>query len=149
MNWPGRNASRLSGSSRRERVSGACVTTSTTRAVCSTAMAPGLDVHRVARNDDLDLRVGVGHDRLAPEPGRRRETDRFVQEVLLGFLGRAELLGPLLHDDVTRGAGAYAAARVLEVGAVAEEDVEDRGRLAVVLERRCAGIELDHAFGVA
>src|SRR6185436_16488531 len=103
MNWPGRNASRLSGSSRSDRVSGACVTTSTTRAVCSTAMAAGLDVHRVSRDDDLDLRVGVGHDRLAPQSGRRREADRLVEQVFLAVFGRSELVYALFHDDVTRG----------------------------------------------
>jgi hypothetical protein len=57
-NWPGLNGRRSAGSRKRERVSGAWTTTSTRRAVCSTAMAAGFDVHRVARHRDLDDGVG-------------------------------------------------------------------------------------------
>src|SRR5580765_1622624 len=148
MNCPGRWSKR--GPARKsERVSGACSTIRATRASSSTATPLDLLVDGVARHDDDDLGVGVLDDGLAPEPRRRRETRRLVEEIVLGFLRRREMLPPLLHDHVARRARAVAAARVLEGDAVAEEDVEDRGRLAVVLERRLSRIELDRPLRLA
>src|SRR5690349_10470201 len=149
MNCPGLKGSGSSSARKSVRVLSSCSSIRSTRAMRSTAMAARVDVDREAWHDDLDLRVRVGDDGLAAEPRRGREADRFVEEIVLVFLRRPELVAALLHHDVAGRAGAAAAAGVLEEELVAEHHVEDRGGLAVVLEGRLARVELDHLVRLA
>src|SRR6266446_2996220 len=59
---------------------------------------------------------------------------------------KRSLFGRLAH--LTSRARAVATARVLEMDAMSQHQIEDRAGLAVMMKRRLRGIEFDHLLGV-
>src|SRR5205814_7401601 len=85
----------------------------------------------------------AAHDGLTAEPRVERQPLRRVEAVFLVLLHRREVLLAFTYDDVTGGAGAAAAAVVLEVDAFGQRDVEQGAGPAVVGQRVLAVIHLD------
>jgi hypothetical protein len=78
-----------------------------------------------------DVRRTIRHA-LAGEPRLRREAVSVIQLVFLVFARLAATGQPLANDHMTRRTRADAAARVIEVDPVAQGDVQDAARLAVI-----------------
>src|SRR5437667_4187143 len=106
----------------------------TSSASCQVMSAPSFrDLHH-------DI---AAHDGLTAEPRVERQPLRRVEAVFLVLLHRREVLLAFTYDDVTGGAGAAAAAVVLEVDAFGQRDVEQGAGPAVVGQRVLAVIHLD------
>src|SRR5215475_8256594 len=96
--------------------SGCC----STRAIAmssASCQVMGIPPDRPASLRNLHHDVPLDHG-LAAEPRMQRQALGGVQPILLVLLHRREVLLPLAHDHVARGAGAAPAAVVLEVNAL-------------------------------
>src|SRR5689334_8887426 len=82
-------------------------------------------------------------DGLAAEPRMQRDAIGHVDAVFLVFVHLCEIGFTLLADDVTGGAGAIAAARVLKLDAIVERNIEQRTFPAMLVIRRRAGLVID------
>jgi hypothetical protein len=106
-------------------------------------------VNRKARHHDDDFSRRIRYNSLASQSRVWGQSRCAVEQVLFFFGGFAEQFEPLLHNDVTSGTGAVAAARMLQVDAVPEHYIQNRAGLSVVMERRFSWIELNRAFRLA
>src|SRR6266446_1161290 len=93
-------------------------------------------------NFDDDVGGAVG-DRLAAEARLRRDAGGFVEFIELGVGGLVAGLQAFAHDDVARGAGANAAAGVVEAGFESLGDVQDAAGQTVVAVGNFLRIDLD------
>src|SRR6266850_3141114 len=93
-------------------------------------------------NFDDDVGGAVG-DRLAAEARLRGDAGGFVEFVELGVGGLVAGLEAFAHDDVARGAGANAAAGVVEAGFEPFGDVQDAAGQTVVAVGNFFRIDLD------
>src|SRR6266478_3288004 len=91
-------------------------------------------------HDDVGGAVGDG---LAAEARLRSDAGGFVEFVELGVGGLVAGLQAFAHDDVARGAGANAAAGVVEAGFESLGDVQDAAGQTVVAVRNFFRIDLD------
>src|SRR4029077_13643178 len=91
-------------------------------------------------NDDVGGAIGHG---LAAEARFRRDAGGLVEFVEFGVGGFVAGFEPLLHDDVASGAGANAAAGVVQAGFEAFGDVENAARQAVVAVGNFFRVHLD------
>src|SRR5207237_5961015 len=94
-------------------------------------------IHREL-DDDI-----AADDGLAAEPRVRPEIPRGVEPIELLILRLAEVLLAFLDVEVTRRAGAAAAAGVLERNPEIHRDVEERFGQSMVLVRELPPLELD------
>src|SRR5579885_2233345 len=104
-------------------------------------------VDGVARHNHPDFRVFVLDHRLASQARGGSQAGRPIQQVLLALFRFRQFVVSLLDDYMTGGAGAVAAAGMLQRDAVPEQDIEDRAGLPVMLKRRLGRAELDHPLG--
>ena len=92
--------------------------------------------------------AGAGDDGLAAEARIQLLIGGHVQAVQLIVVGLADA-ALILDPQVAGGAGADAAAGVIEKDVVVLRHIEKRHRLAVMLVRHCAEFKLDRpAFGL-
>jgi len=83
-----------------------------------------LGVILIPIGNSTTMSVGAVGDRLAAEARLRRDAGRFVEFIELGVVASLQD-SSFAHDDVARGAGADAAAGVVEAGFEPFGDVQD------------------------
>src|SRR5579884_2079369 len=83
-------------------------------------------VDGVARHHHHDFRVFVLDHRLTSQARGGGQAGCPIQQVLLALLSFRQFVESLLDDYVTGGAGAVAAAGMLQGDAVPEQDIENR-----------------------
>lgn len=88
------------------------------------------------------------NDGLTAEPRARRQARRFVQHILLGFFALREMFFTSLDNHMTGRARAVAATRVFKRHLMAEEHIQNRPRLSIILKRGVGWIEFDEPFRI-